>query len=74
MRTIHINIPDSLEMSDYDFSMMVAAKLYEKKLSTGQAAEMVGLSKRSFIEVLGKYGVSLFSSSINDLHSDIANA
>lgn len=62
-------------MSDYDFSMMVAAKLYEdKKLSTGQAAEMVGLSKRSFIEVLGKYGVSLFSSSINDLHSDIANA
>jgi predicted HTH domain antitoxin len=75
MRTININIPDSLEMSDYDFSMMVAAKLYEdKKLSTGQAAEMVGLSKRSFIEVLGKYGVSLFSSSINDLHSDIANA
>lgn len=75
MRTIHINLPDSLEMSDYDFSMMVAVKLYEdKKLSTGQAAEMVGLSKRSFIEVLGKYGVSLFSSSINDLHSDIANA
>jgi predicted HTH domain antitoxin len=75
MRTIHINIPDSIEMSDYDFSMMVAAKLYEdKKLSSGQAAEMVGLSKRAFIEVLGKYGVSLFSNSISDLHSDIANA
>ena len=75
MRTIHINIPDSIEMSDYDFSMMVAAKLYEdKKLSSGQAAEMVGISKRAFIEVLGKYGVSLFSNSISDLHSDIANA
>lgn len=62
-------------MSDYDFSMMVAAKLYEdKKLSSGQAAEMVGLSKRAFIEVLGKYGVSLFSNSISDLHSDISNA
>jgi len=62
-------------MSDYDFSMMVAAKLYEdKKLSSGQAAEIVGLSKRAFIEILGKYGVSLFSNSISDLHSDIANA
>ena len=64
-----------ITMSDYDFSMMVAAKLYEdQKLSSGQAAEMVGLSKRAFIELLGKYGISIFSSSISDLHSDIANA
>jgi predicted HTH domain antitoxin len=62
-------------MSDYDFSMMVAAKLYEdKKLSSGEAAEMIGISKRAFIEVIGKYGISLFSTSISDLHSDIANA
>ncbi|MEX1013955.1 MAG: UPF0175 family protein [Candidatus Paceibacterota bacterium] len=75
MRTIQINIPDSVEMSDYDLSMMVAAKLYEdKKLSSGEAASMIGISKRAFIEVIGKYGVSLFSSSISDLHSDIANA
>ncbi len=75
MRSIRINIPDSVEMSDYDFSMMIAAKLYEEqKLSSGQAAEMVGLSKRAFIELLGKYNVSVFSKSISDLHSDIANA
>ena len=75
MRTIQINIPDSIEMSNYDFSMMVAAKLYEEqKLSSGQAAEIVGLSKRAFIELLGVYGVSVFSNSILDLHSDIANA
>ncbi len=75
MRTILIKIPDSVDMSDYDFSMMIAAKLYEdRKLSSGQAAEMVGLTKRAFIEILGKYGVSLFSNSIDDLHSDIANA
>jgi len=62
-------------MSDYDFSMMIAAKLYEEgKLSSGQAAEMVGLSKRAFIEVMGIYGVSVFSTSINDLHLDITNA
>jgi len=75
MRLIQINIPDSVEMSDHDFSMMVAAKLYEdQKLTSGQAAEMAGLSKRAFIELLGKFGVSVFSKSVTDLHSDIANA
>lgn len=75
MRTIQINIPDSVEMTDYDFSLMIAVKLYEeKKLSSGQAAKMVGLSKRAFIEILGEYGVSVFSDSLNDLHSDIENA
>lgn len=75
MRTIQINIPDSVDLKDYDFSMIVAAKLYEDaKLSAGQAAEIVGLSKRAFIEMLGKYGVSVFSKSVTDLHTDITNA
>jgi len=75
MRIIQLNIPDSVDLKDYDFSMIVAAKLYEDaKLSAGQAAEIVGLSKRAFIEMLGKYGVSVFSTSISDLHSDIVNA
>ena len=75
MRTIHLNIPDNVDLNDHDFSMIIAAKLYEDaKLSAGEAAEMVGLSKRAFIEILGKYGVSVFSSSLTDLHSDISNA
>lgn len=75
MRTIQLNIPDSVDLKDYDFSMIVAVKLYEDaKLSAGQAAEIVGLSKRAFIEMLGKYRVSVFSTSISDLHNDIANA
>ena len=75
MRTIQLNIPDSVDLKDYDFSMIVAAKLYEDALlSAGQAAQIVGLSKRAFIEMLGKYGVSVFSTSISDLRSDIANA
>jgi predicted HTH domain antitoxin len=75
MRIIQLNIPDSVDLRDYDFSMIVAAKLYEEaKVSAGQAAEIAGLSKRAFIELLGKYGVSVFSTSISDLKSDIANA
>jgi len=75
MRTILIEVPDDLDMKDYELSLMLACKLYEEaKLSAGQAAKMVGLSKKAFIEILGKYGVSVFSTSIEELHSDIANA
>lgn len=75
MRTIQLKIPDSVDLKDYDFSMIIASKLYqEAKLSAGQAAEIVGLSKRAFIEMLSRYNVSVFSTSITDLHSDIANA
>jgi predicted HTH domain antitoxin len=75
MRTIQFQIPDSVDLKDHDLSMIIAAKLYEDgKLSTGQAAQIAGLSKRAFIELLGRYGVSLFSGSVSDLYSDIANA
>ena len=76
MRIIQLNIPDEVEeLNDFDFSMMIASKLYEDgRLSSGQAAKMAGLSKRTFIELLGKYGVSVFSTSLSDLESDIANA
>lgn len=75
MRTIQLNIPDSVDKNDSELTMTIAAKLYEDgTLSSGQAAELAGLSKRSFIEMLGKYGVSVFSTSEDDLESDIANA
>ena len=62
-------------VEEADFLMIIASKLYEDgKLSSEQAAELAGLSKRKFIELLGRYGVSVFSHSISDLHSDIANA
>ena len=75
MRKLQLNIPDSVEKNDSELAMIIAAKLYEDGvLSSGQAAELAGLSKRTFIEMLGKYGVSVFSSSVEDLESDIANA
>ncbi len=75
MRTIQLTIPDEIELKEFDFTMIVATKLYvDGLLSAGQAAQMTGLSKRAFIEILGKYGVSLFSQSIEDLHLDISNA
>lgn len=75
MKTIQLQIPDDVDLNEYDFSMIIASKLYEDgKLSSGQASKIAGLSKRAFIELLGKYGVSVFSTSLSDLKSDIANA
>lgn len=75
MKTVTLNIPDSLDMDNTDVAMLVASRLYEQgKLSLGQAAELVGLSKRTFAELLGKYNVSIFNYPASDLSRDVANA
>ncbi len=75
MRTLHLNIPDSVDLNNEQLIQMIASKLYEEGiLSSGQAAEIAGTSKRAFIEILGKFGVSVISKSTDDLESDIDNA
>jgi len=75
MKTLVLNIPDTVDFDDKDALMLIASRLYEKgKLSLGQAAELVGLSKRAFMEILGNYGVSIFNYSSDDLDRDIENA
>jgi predicted HTH domain antitoxin len=75
MKTITLPLPDTFNLSEMELKIILAGELYErKKLSLGQAAELAGLSKRTFIEIMGKYGFSLFSDSEEDLLSDIENA
>ncbi len=75
MKTVTLNIPDSLELDAMEVAMLVASRLYEKgRLSLGQAAELAGLTKRTFAELLGKYHVSIFNYPASDLTRDIANA
>jgi predicted HTH domain antitoxin len=75
MKTLVLNIPDTVEFDDKEALMAIASRLYEKgKLSLGQAAELVGLSKRAFMELLGNYGVSVFNYPPSDLDRDVENA
>lgn len=47
---------------------MGAAALFERDiLSSGQAAELAGITKREFIETVGLYGVSVFGETAFDL-------
>lgn len=75
MKTLKLNLPDTFDIDDREITMILAARLYEEgKLSLGQAAELVGLTKRTFMELLGKYGVSIFNYPASDLSRDVKNA
>jgi predicted HTH domain antitoxin len=73
--SVTIHLPAHLQMSSFDVTMLVAVKLFEQgKVSSGQAAEMVNLSKRAFIELLGNYGVSVLGyDTLQDIENDLKN-
>jgi predicted HTH domain antitoxin len=75
MKKLVLNIPDSVNLDEKELVMILASKLYEEgRLSLGQAADFVGLSKRTFAELIGKYNVSLFNHPASDLSRDVNNA
>ena len=75
MKTLTLNVPDTLDVSNKELAMLVSTQLYEQgKLSLGQAAEVAGLTKRTFAELLGSYNVSIFNFPATDLSSDVNNA
>ena len=74
MKTLTINIPETVEIDEREAKTILAAKLYEKgSLSLGQAADLAGYSKRAFMELLGNYNVSIFNYSDKELEADIQN-
>ena len=75
MKTLSIDIPDFVDVDSRDIRFLLAAKLYELgKLSLGQAAELANVSKRTFIEIVGSYGVSVLNFSPEELERDFVNA
>ena len=65
MKTVTLLLPE--EVNETEVKMAIAAILFDKAiLSSGQAADFAGLSKREFIENVGKYGVSIFDKTQED--------
>ena len=70
--TLKLEIPDLLNLNEFETKMILAGELYERrKLSLGQAAKLVGISKRVFIETMGDFGYSVFGKDENELLKDI---
>lgn len=75
MKSVTIQIPDNIEISEQDLKFRVAAHLYEEgKVSSGEGAMIAEVSKRFFIENLGKFGVSIFNYGADELLDEIEHA
>lgn len=75
MKTLTLQVPDALDLDDREAAMVLASKLYEQgKLSLGQAAELSGHSKRTFMELLSRYNIAIFNYDPSEIANDIKNA
>ena len=75
MKSISINLPDFIDLNEKEIKLLIASKLYEEgKLSLGEAAQLAELSKKAFIEILGRFDISLFNYNAEELRNDVKNA
>ena len=71
MKELTLYIPKDFDLDEVETKKFLAAKLYEAgKLSLGQAADLAGMSKTDFSEILSDYGVSLINYSSAEIIRD----
>ncbi len=87
MQTLQVELPDELLASSEDIDVDALARLTEARarealmvklydlgrLSTGQAATLLGVSRRAFLGILSRHGVSEFDEDL-DLEEEVRRA
>ncbi len=80
MQRMTLEYPDNLPLAvqttpeelQAQIRLMAALKMFELgKLSSGKAAELAGLSRVEFFEMCGRYRVSLFNYSPEELEAEM---
>ncbi|MBX2896499.1 MAG: UPF0175 family protein [Cyclobacteriaceae bacterium] len=60
MKKLSLTIPDNLQFSELELEIILAGGLYKhKKLTLDEAADLINLSKSTFVELIKKHGFSL---------------
>jgi predicted HTH domain antitoxin len=73
--SIIIKIPDHLRIDEVEAKIFLAGGLLQRgRLSLGQAAEFMGLSKSTFMELLGLYGYDLMHYPPEEIKNDLVAA
>jgi predicted HTH domain antitoxin len=73
MSQLTVALPGSITAAEA--KLYLAMKLFEiGRLSCGQAAELAGYSKTTFMEWLGRHGVAVFNYDPNELTDDLRHA
>ncbi|HSH80007.1 MAG TPA: UPF0175 family protein [Herpetosiphonaceae bacterium] len=84
MQTLQVELPDELLASSEDIDVEALARLTEARarealmvklydlgrLSTGQAATLLGVSRRAFLGILSRHGVSEYDKDL-DLEEEV---
>jgi len=73
------NLPDAIQSTPQQFiqeaKLAMGVKLYEmKRLSSGMAASLVGVSRVQFLGELHRYGVAMIDLDADEIAQDIRNA
>lgn len=69
MSELRLTLPP--EVDPEEAALLLSMKLYEAgRLSLGKAAELAGYSKRTFMELLGKYATPVYNHGGNDLEQE----
>ncbi|MGJ3250887.1 MAG: UPF0175 family protein [Elainellaceae cyanobacterium] len=83
MSQIQIEIPEEVLISlketpatlSRELPLLAAIKLFKLgKLSSGRAAQLAGISRVEFLTLLGRYQVSPFPFTAEELEQDVQNA
>jgi predicted HTH domain antitoxin len=71
MNTLTIELP--FDVDPEEARLLLTMKLFEEgKVSLGKAAEMAGYTKRTYMELLGRYGIPIFNYPPEELDREIA--
>jgi predicted HTH domain antitoxin len=72
MATTELKIDLPASLSQEEAKLLLAVKLFELgKVTLGQAAKMAELSKRTFMEILGRYRVPVFNYGAEELSAEV---
>jgi len=75
MKSITINLPDNVELTEKEAVLILAVKLFDMGiLRMGQAADMAGMIKGDFMRRLEDFGVPMFKYTYEDYLHDIKYA
>ena len=74
--TVPENFERTIEMTrgelDHHLRLMAALKMFELgQISTGKAAELIGISRVDFLQTCGRYRVSVFNYPADEIEAEI---
>lgn len=67
-KVVHLTKPEM----EHQIRLMAALKMFELgKVSSGKAAELAGMSRTEFFEACGRYRVSIFNYSEDEIEEEL---